>query len=209
MKQTTSPRVRRKRAERRERIVEAAFEAIAESGPADFSLNQLARDLDYTPGALYWYFASKEALVVEVQKRAFSELAEKIRVAREAWEQRAIDLDLPRQVRRLHSLLSAAQHYLRLGGPDHLRCLGAVQPRHPHEDVGDGLLQARKGDDGAIQRPGRDADHLPVQLAARQPLHRRLGDALPRRRQLEPRRMRPPVVDRRPPKHLPGLLRRP
>ena len=102
----------------------------------------------------------------------------------------------------------ATQHRLRLGGPHHLRRLGAVQPRHPHEDVGDGLLQTRKGDDAAIQRLGRDPDHLAMQLAARQTLHRRLGDGLPCRRQLQPRRVRLAVVDRRPPDDLPGLLGR-
>ena len=131
-KASTSPRVRRKRAERRERIVEAAFAAIAESGPADFSLNQLARDLDYAPGALYWYFPSKEALVVEVQRVAFTELAEKFREAREAWESRASDSTLSRDARHIYSLLSLAKFYLNLGmtSPEYSRLIAfSLDPR--------------------------------------------------------------------------------
>jgi AcrR family transcriptional regulator len=109
MKETNSPRVQRKRAERRERIVEAAFAAIAETGPAEFSLNQLARDLDYTPGALYWYFASKEVLVLEVQKRAFTELAQKAAAARQAWQARGAQAGLEPVARQLHALLSLAR----------------------------------------------------------------------------------------------------
>lgn len=114
-KEASSPRVQRKRAERRERIVEAALEAIAESGPADFSLNQLARDLDYTPGALYWYFPSKEALVVEVQCRAFTALARLIDESRAAWEAHPAVAGEPLPVRRIHSLLAFARFYLDLG----------------------------------------------------------------------------------------------
>ncbi|MDH5673026.1 MAG: TetR/AcrR family transcriptional regulator [Myxococcales bacterium] len=127
-----SPRVQRKRAERRERIVEAAFQAIAEDGPADFSLNKLARDLDYTPGALYWYFPSKEALVVEVQCVAFSELTTIINRERAAWEQQPAlaTQDLP--CRRLHSLLALARFYLDLGRtePRYFRLIAfSIDPR--------------------------------------------------------------------------------
>lgn len=131
-REAKSPRVQRKRAERRERIVEAAFEAIAESGPADFSLNQLARDLDYTPGALYWYFPSKEALVVEVQCRAFTELAQMINDARAAWEAHPAVVDQELAVRRIHSMLAQARHYLELGRtqPSYARLIAfSVDPR--------------------------------------------------------------------------------
>lgn len=131
-KSTASPRVRRKRAERRERIVEAAFAAIAESGPADFSLNQLARDLDYAPGALYWYFPSKEALVVEVQRIAFTELAEKIRNAREEWEAKGMASNLEPDARLVHALLSLARYYLDLGviSPEYSRLIAfSLDPR--------------------------------------------------------------------------------
>ncbi|MGD8859748.1 MAG: helix-turn-helix domain-containing protein [Myxococcales bacterium] len=131
-KEAPSPRVQRKRAERRERIIEAAFAAIAESGPADFSLNQLARDLDYTPGALYWYFPSKEALVVEVQCMAFTELAHLINEARARWESDPAVADETRDARRLHSLLSLARYYLELGQtqPRYARLIAfSIDPR--------------------------------------------------------------------------------
>jgi AcrR family transcriptional regulator len=109
-----SDRVQRKRGERRARIVEAAFAAIAEHGPADFSLNQLARDLDYTPSALYWYFPSKEALVLEIQKSTFVQLTGLLHAARAGW---TADPALARAnpaVRAVYGLLCQARWYLQL-----------------------------------------------------------------------------------------------
>lgn len=127
-----SSRVQRKRDERRERIVEAAFKAVSERGPADFSLNQLARDLDYTPGALYWYFPSKEALVLEIQSRAFGQLAVMLKEARDRWRQdHAVDgCDDP--TRMLHTLLCQARWYLQLDkvAPEYTRIISfSLDPR--------------------------------------------------------------------------------
>ena len=127
-----STRVQRKRDERRERIVEAAFKAVSERGPADFSLNQLARDLDYTPGALYWYFPSKEALVLEIQSRAFGQLAVMLKEGRERWlADPAIEgRDAP--TRLLHALLCQARWYLQLDtvAPEYPRIISfSVDPR--------------------------------------------------------------------------------
>ncbi|MCB1956298.1 MAG: helix-turn-helix transcriptional regulator [Rhodocyclaceae bacterium] len=47
---------------RRELILEAAREAFAEHGLAGASLREIARRAGYTPGALYSYFDSKEAI---------------------------------------------------------------------------------------------------------------------------------------------------
>jgi AcrR family transcriptional regulator len=114
--QSTSARVQRKRRERRERIVAAAVGAIAELGPGEFSLNQLARDLDYTPGALYWYFASKEALVLEVQRRVFTELATVIAEGRQRWKQGPHLEGESEATRCLYTLLRQAHFYLTLEG---------------------------------------------------------------------------------------------
>jgi AcrR family transcriptional regulator len=115
---TTSPestsRIRRKRQARRDRIVEAAVEAIAECGPAEFSLNQLARELDYTPGALYWYFPSKESLVAEVQRVVLKRLGERLAEQREVWKSAPSVTGESVGVRSLYSLLRQALFYLRL-----------------------------------------------------------------------------------------------
>ncbi|MCB1886033.1 MAG: TetR/AcrR family transcriptional regulator [Rhodocyclaceae bacterium] len=47
---------------RRELILEAAREAFADKGLAGASLREIARRAGYTPGALYSYFDSKEAI---------------------------------------------------------------------------------------------------------------------------------------------------
>lgn len=127
-----SDRVRRKRDERRERIVEAAFRAIAQQGPADFSLNQLARDLDYTPGALYWYFPSKEALVLEIQSRAFSQLATMLKEARLRWAADPAIARASEPTRLLHALLCQARWYLLLdqSAPEYTRIISfSLDPR--------------------------------------------------------------------------------
>ena len=45
-----------------ERILEAAMEMVAEGGFDALSMARLADAVDYTPGALYRYFRSKDAL---------------------------------------------------------------------------------------------------------------------------------------------------
>lgn len=127
-----SSRVQRKRDERRERIVEAAFKAVSERGPADFSLNQLARDLDYTPGALYWYFPSKEALVLEIQSRAFGQLAVMLKEARERWRVDPAIAGCDEPTRLMHTLLCQARWYLQLDKvtPEYTRIISfSLDPR--------------------------------------------------------------------------------
>jgi len=129
---SVSARVQRKRDERRERIVDAAFQAISTAGPADFSLNQLARDLDYTPGALYWYFPSKEALVLEIQSRAFAHLAEMVRTSRPRWMQDPAITGRDAPTRLLHTLLCQARWYLQLDttAPEYTRIISfSLDPR--------------------------------------------------------------------------------
>jgi AcrR family transcriptional regulator len=127
-----SNRVARKRQQRKERILEAAFAAIAESGPAEFSLNQLARDLDYTPGALYWYFPSKDALVVAVQGITLAELAGWIVADRDAWESLPQVARSEPQTKALSTLLRLARFYLGLeqSAPKHARIIAfSLDPR--------------------------------------------------------------------------------
>lgn len=127
-----SSRVNRKRDERRERIIEAAFRAIAQQGPADFSLNQLARELDYTPGALYWYFPSKDALVFEIQSRAFTQMATMLREGRARWTADPSVARCSEPVKLLHALLCQARWYLQLDDktPEYTRIISfSLDPR--------------------------------------------------------------------------------
>ena len=63
--------------ETRARIIEAATQRFAESGP-DASFNVIAADLGMTKGALYHHFESKERLVEEIYKAAIRRHAERI-----------------------------------------------------------------------------------------------------------------------------------
>lgn len=61
-----SPRERRKRRQL-EAILERALDLFADKGPAGLTIRELAAALDYTPGALYRYVASKGELLQRVQ----------------------------------------------------------------------------------------------------------------------------------------------
>ncbi len=62
-KATTTPRERRQLVNRK-RILDGAMAQVVSGGLGALSINRLAREVDYTPGALYRYFPSKEALIV-------------------------------------------------------------------------------------------------------------------------------------------------
>lgn len=75
-----SPRARR-RAANLERIVEAAVQVAVEDGMDALSIGRVAELADYTPGALYRYFDSKDALLAAVAERVIGQLRERIAAA--------------------------------------------------------------------------------------------------------------------------------
>lgn len=50
-------------------VVDKATALLDEYGIADLTMRRLARELDVTPGALYWHFADKQALLGAVADR--------------------------------------------------------------------------------------------------------------------------------------------
>jgi AcrR family transcriptional regulator len=72
-----SPRARR-RAANLERIIESAVEVAVEDGIDALSIKKVAELADYTPGALYRYFDSKDALLAAVAERVIGQLSESI-----------------------------------------------------------------------------------------------------------------------------------
>lgn len=50
----------------RQQVVATAVGILTQYGLADLSMRRLARELDVQPSALYWHFASKQDLLVEV-----------------------------------------------------------------------------------------------------------------------------------------------
>ncbi len=57
------------------------MEQIVGGGIGALSVNKLARQVGYTPGALYRYFASKEALVIELTAAVAAEIGQALRDA--------------------------------------------------------------------------------------------------------------------------------
>jgi AcrR family transcriptional regulator len=62
-------------------VVRAAHELILRDGVAGMSLRRVASSLDYSPGALYGYFDSKDALLDAVRAACFSRLNDEILTA--------------------------------------------------------------------------------------------------------------------------------
>ncbi len=77
---TRRPRERRRDA-KRSHIVEAAMEAVTSGGFGSLSMNKLADAVDFTPGALYRYFDSKDALLSALVSCVLDEVNERLRGA--------------------------------------------------------------------------------------------------------------------------------
>lgn len=60
----------------RETILTASFDILHEYGLGDLSMRRLARNLEVAPGALYWHFPSKQALLGAVADRLLEPLRE-------------------------------------------------------------------------------------------------------------------------------------
>lgn len=68
-----SPAERRKRRVR-DQIIEAAEAVFTEEGEAGLSMRRLAERIDYSPAAIYKYFASKEDLIQAIREQFFERL---------------------------------------------------------------------------------------------------------------------------------------
>lgn len=64
----------RRHLDTREEILVAARELMLEVGPEALSLRQVARRADFSPAALYTYFASRDELVAELFAESFERL---------------------------------------------------------------------------------------------------------------------------------------
>ena len=127
-----SPNVQAKRAEKKEKYIAAARELISQSGIAEASVHGLARKLGLSPAALYWYFPSREALIGEVQRRVFSEIAQEYRARAESIAARLRDRGGDPAVCSLTVLLGLAQYYLEMPTrkPEQARVIGfSLDPR--------------------------------------------------------------------------------
>lgn len=80
-----SPRRRRSRARKLEAIVDAALDIVDSIGFEALTMGRLAEAVDLSPGALYRYFSSKDALVATLQTRTIERIARLFEAQRAQW----------------------------------------------------------------------------------------------------------------------------
>ena len=95
------PRERR-RAQTEAAIIEASIQLLREHGLEGLTIARIARAIDYTPGALYRYFPSKDAIIAELHRRFVTDFEDELQ------EQLAC---LPQNIPAISPLLLAAQTY--------------------------------------------------------------------------------------------------
>lgn len=70
-----TPRERRRQANYR-KIIDAAIDIVVSGGFEALSMGRLAKEIDYTAGALYRYFSGKDALIVAMTARVIHDFAD-------------------------------------------------------------------------------------------------------------------------------------
>jgi AcrR family transcriptional regulator len=82
----SSGRVQRKRAARREQLLDLAADLVEQHGVAGLTMAALAEASDYAPASLYTYFDSRSALLAALQTQALQRLGEVGEAALAAWD---------------------------------------------------------------------------------------------------------------------------
>ncbi len=102
-----STRRARRRAARRQEIVDAAMELVLEQGLDGLTIARLAKEVDAAVGAIYRYFDGKEAVIVELQLLAVQRLVEQLQARLEEVEGTLAELPAPeRSVARIVAAFS-------------------------------------------------------------------------------------------------------
>lgn len=102
----------RKRAARRDHLLDLALDLVDAHGVDGLTMAALADAADYAPASLYTYFPSRSALVAAVQDRALHVLAQVGRASVAAWDEELASADAPEAVRQLARLLAFAELFL-------------------------------------------------------------------------------------------------
>lgn len=124
-----SPRARRREANL-ERILETALDVVAREGLEGLQMARLAAAVDYTPGALYRYVESKDALVALLVTRTLGQVEAALGAAEAGVPARATPLT------RVAALVAAYRGFVR--GAPHRFGLLAIAMAEPRILVGDG-----------------------------------------------------------------------
>jgi AcrR family transcriptional regulator len=81
MTMATLSRRARSRLRKTEQILDTALKLVVDKGLEALTIQGLARALDWSPGALYRYFPSKDALYAELQRRVINSYEETLSTA--------------------------------------------------------------------------------------------------------------------------------
>ncbi len=109
-----SPRVQRKREAKREQILATAMKLLASGGIESVTVQGLAKELDYTAGALYRYFPGKDALLAAMQRHSVATLRKHYDMYNEARAAERVERGIDAQTSDLMALMSLADFYMSL-----------------------------------------------------------------------------------------------
>ncbi|MEQ1920150.1 MAG: TetR/AcrR family transcriptional regulator, partial [Elusimicrobiota bacterium] len=101
--------MKRKQEARRAAILDTALRLACDEGRAGLAINRIAEELDYTSGALYRYFESKEALLAELQDYAQRNILAALMKEVPKWMAKGTGAEAA-----LYRLLAAADFYVGL-----------------------------------------------------------------------------------------------
>lgn len=113
-KLSESPRRQRKRAARKDAILKTAMDLVMEGGLEGLTIHRLARELDYTPGALYRYFPSKGAVLAELQRESLEVIHDRLRTHFQHQMLRDEVQQASEKVQALFAILVLSTHYTSL-----------------------------------------------------------------------------------------------
>jgi AcrR family transcriptional regulator len=104
----------------RDHILQAARDVMLETGAARLSLREVARRADFSPAALYKYFASRDEIIAELTAESFRRLQQSL-------------LDVPVGLPADERLVQLGLAYMRFAeeNPADLRCILAVAATEP------------------------------------------------------------------------------
>jgi AcrR family transcriptional regulator len=150
----STPRARRHDANL-QRIIDAAMDMVAQGGLDSLSMNKLAAAVDYTPGALYRYFGSKDALLSKLVAMTLDD----VRARLDSSEHRLADKASP--LSRVFAIVHGYREFAR---------------REPHRF---GLLVMTMADPRILLPEAEDAEPVALAIMATlQPLAAALADAV-------------------------------
>ena len=86
-------RIQRLKEETRVNILDAAFKIVKEEGWQALSMRKIADEIEYTAPIIYEYFANKEAILAELNRKGYIQLAAKMESARDEHELPAEQLE--------------------------------------------------------------------------------------------------------------------